>query len=376
MIEKELHIVAHDVPWPADYGGVIDLFYKIKTLHSIGVKIHLHCFLQKGRVMSEELKNYCTAVNYYPRKKNIFSFSLSIPFIVKSRRSSSLLKNLSKDNFPILLEGIHCTYLLGSNQLKDRKIKIRLHNVEHIYYKYLGSHESNFFKRLYFYFESWVLKKYETRLSQTCSFISVSRADTAFYKKNLCAKSVVFLPVFLPWSEVSCKEGRGCFCLYHGNLGINENEKVALWLLAKIFDNLSIPLVIAGKNPSKKLQNAVHTHANACLVANPNDKEMLDLISKAQINILPSFNNTGVKLKLLYALFNGRYCMVNLSGVAGSELEQVCHIADDIHSMKQMVQQLYHIDFTKRDTEKRKQHLNGLYNNKKNAAEIVRIFWP
>ena len=28
--EKKLHIICHDVPWPADYGGVVDLFYKLK----------------------------------------------------------------------------------------------------------------------------------------------------------------------------------------------------------------------------------------------------------------------------------------------------------------------------------------------------------
>ena len=25
-MDKTLHIICHDVPWPADYGGVVDLF--------------------------------------------------------------------------------------------------------------------------------------------------------------------------------------------------------------------------------------------------------------------------------------------------------------------------------------------------------------
>ena len=28
----------HDVPWPADFGGVVDLFYKLKWLHAAGLK--------------------------------------------------------------------------------------------------------------------------------------------------------------------------------------------------------------------------------------------------------------------------------------------------------------------------------------------------
>ena len=31
--DKTLHIICHDVPWPADYGGVGGSFYKIKALH-------------------------------------------------------------------------------------------------------------------------------------------------------------------------------------------------------------------------------------------------------------------------------------------------------------------------------------------------------
>ncbi|MCX6283192.1 MAG: mannosyltransferase, partial [Bacteroidetes bacterium] len=43
-MEQHLHIVSFDIPYPPDYGGVIDVYYKIKTLSEAGVKIHLHCF--------------------------------------------------------------------------------------------------------------------------------------------------------------------------------------------------------------------------------------------------------------------------------------------------------------------------------------------
>ena len=59
MPEKRLHIISHDVPWPADYGGVVDLFYKLKALHAEGIKIKLHCFLYGSRNKQDELnKNF------------------------------------------------------------------------------------------------------------------------------------------------------------------------------------------------------------------------------------------------------------------------------------------------------------------------------
>ena len=54
MTDQHVHIISLDVPFPADYGGVIDIFYKIKWLHKAGVKIHLHCF-SNGRPPQDEL---------------------------------------------------------------------------------------------------------------------------------------------------------------------------------------------------------------------------------------------------------------------------------------------------------------------------------
>jgi len=41
---KHLHIISFDIPYPANYGGVIDVFYKLRALVSAGIKIHLHAF--------------------------------------------------------------------------------------------------------------------------------------------------------------------------------------------------------------------------------------------------------------------------------------------------------------------------------------------
>ena len=36
-MDQHLHIISFDIPWPPNYGGVIDVFYKIKTLSEAGV---------------------------------------------------------------------------------------------------------------------------------------------------------------------------------------------------------------------------------------------------------------------------------------------------------------------------------------------------
>ncbi|MES2431201.1 MAG: glycosyltransferase [Bacteroidota bacterium] len=370
-MDKYLHIITHDVPYPADFGGVIDLFYKITELYEAGVKIKLHCFTNK-RPEQKELENYCESVVYYPRNKNA---SFRLPFIVSSRNSAELIKNLKKDNHPVLIEGIHCSHPLYAGQLKDRKVILRLHNVEFEYYHHLAKHEKNIVKKIYFSFESMLLKKYEQIIAKKVKILTVSTNDTLIYKQTFKATDIEYLPVFLPYNQALTFDGKGTFCLYHGNLSINENEEAAIWLLKNIFNNINIPFVIAGKNPSQKLISAAHQNKNACLVADPTDAELQDMIGKAQINVLPSFNNTGVKLKLLNALYNGRHCIVNKAGVEGSEVEQLCMIENSIISMKVAVAGLYNVLYTKDDADNRNAVLSRLYNNKKNAEKLISLFW-
>ena len=374
MGEKYLHIITHDVPWPADYGGVVDLFYKMKTLHQAGVKIHLHCFVNK-RPPQDELKKYCESVHYYKRYADIGHFSFRLPFIVNSRKNDELISNLKKDDHPILIEGIHCSYYLHAGKLANRQVLLRLHNAEFEYYHHLALHEKNPLKKFYYGHESKLLKKYEQQLSCRVKIAAVSDQDVRLYQEQFNANDIAHLPVFLPYTMAEGKPGKGCFCLYHGNLSINENEEAAIWLLQNVFNGLQVPFVIAGKDPSQKLIFMARENPHTCLVANPGDKELQDMIAKAQINILPSLNNTGVKLKLLNALFNGRHCLVNKAGVEGSGLDSICQVAEDADDFKTAISYLYDMPFTTAENEQRQLVLQELYCNKKNLGKIIDIFW-
>lgn len=374
MTDKHLHIVTHDVPLPADHGGVIDIFHTLKALHEQGVHIHLHCFTQ-GRLPQKELDTYCSSVHYYPRKKNSRSFSFSLPLIVNSRVNEELIANLQKDDHPVLLEGIHCTYYLHTGQLNHRKVIVRLFNTEFEYYKQLAKQETGLFKKLYFLQESRLLKTYEKAIANKATFLALSKQDVELYQQFFSATAIHHLPVFLPHTLAVGKEGKGCYCLYHGNLGIIENEKAVSWLLKNVFNTLTIPFVVAGKNPSATLQKLAHQHQHTCIVADPSDTEMQDMIGKAHIHVLPSFNNTGIKLKLLNALFNGRHCLVNDAGVKGSGLEKYCHVAEDATAFQQQIIKLYQQPFTEQEVEQRQGLLQTTYNNEANARQLMTFLW-
>src|SRR6201991_3519439 len=142
-------MVCLDVPWPVDYGGVFDLFYKLKALHEAGIKVHLHCFRCK-RDESSELNQYCEEVFYYQRQEGHKGFSHKLPYIVASRADQSLRDRLLQDEYPILLEGVHCSYLLQNEKFANRKIILRLHNVEHVYYRQLFKSCNSWWKKIYY----------------------------------------------------------------------------------------------------------------------------------------------------------------------------------------------------------------------------------
>lgn len=358
------------MPYPADYGGVFDLFYKITSLHNQGIRIHLHCF-EYGRGEQEELNKYCEEVLYYKRIVGVRGFSFNLPYIVSSRKSISLLNNLLKDDYPVLLEGIHCTYYLYNDALKNKKVFVRLHNVEADYYEQLATAEKSLSKRLYLLNESRLLKKYENQVSSKADFIAVTLADKETYEQHFNANSIKYLPVFLPYTSINAATGKGTYCLYHGNLSVNENEKAVIWLVKNVFAEISIPFVVAGKNPSENLRNLIHRNSNTCLIPNPTDEEMDELIKKAQINVLPSFNSAGIKIKLLNALYNGRFCIINNAGADGSGLEALCSIAYDRDSFKQNITKLYDRLFTIEDIKVRRQLLLPIYNNEQNARQLI-----
>ena len=159
-MDKHLHIINFTVPYPADYGGVIDLFWKLPALQAQGVKIHLHCF-DYGRGKQSELNKYCTSVEYYERSTGLKGFNLNLPYIVSSRKNETLFNNLLKDDYPILMEGIHSSALLNDDRFTNRKKFVRLHNVEFEYYKDLSKNATSFFNKMYYLRESSLLRKYE-----------------------------------------------------------------------------------------------------------------------------------------------------------------------------------------------------------------------
>jgi hypothetical protein len=366
---KSLHIISFNVPYPPDYGGVIDVFYKIKALKELGIKIHLHCF-HYGRDESEELAKICEKVYYYPRKKFYQAIYSKVPYIIGSRQSDELLSNLTVDDFPVLFEGMHTCFYLNHPELNNKLKAVRMHNVEWDYYRSLKEAESNYLIKFYFNLESKKLKKFEDELRNADRIFAISKSDYEYLR--LSHENISYVSAFHNNEKVTSIEGKGNFILYQGNLSVAENNQAAMFIAKKIADGMPYQFVIAGKEPTAALKKEIKNIKNITLIENPPFDKMAELMQTAHINLLFTFQNTGIKLKLLNSLYRGRFVLVNGKMVNNTGLETLCIVEDNPNATKRLIEELMPLNFTLHEIEKRERILGAGFSNHANALKIAR----
>lgn len=369
-METAVQLIAFNIPYPPDYGGIIDIFYKVKALSECGVSVYLHCF-EYDRPQASELEKYCAKVFYYKRRRGVrYQFSAK-PYIVTTRANNQLLSNLSENKSPILFEGLHTCFYLDHHLLSQHLRLVRTHNVEHEYYLNLAQSEPNLFKKLFFRVEACKLKRYEKVLKNASHLLCISPNDNYYFDHHY--KNSHFIPAFHPFSEIKSQTGRGKYILFHGNLSVSENLQAVEFLLKNVFSQIKQEVIIAGKNPTERLIQKIKQYPNIQLIPNPEHEQMEALIRNAHICLIPTFQDTGLKLKLLASLFSGRFCLTNTPMVHKTGLEHLCRIADNANEMISLIKELFEQDFTSEEIEKRKVILEDAFSNKRNAMKIIHI---
>lgn len=366
--DKNIHIVSFDVPYPPNYGGVVDVYYRLIALHSMGYNIILHCF-EYGRGQHTELESITSRVYYYKRDKSIRSILNSVPYIVRSRKSEELLTNLKSVDAPILFEGLHTTYHLNDKSLKNRIKLVRTHNIEHDYYNELAK-SSRGWKKSYFGREAKKLRIYEKNLSFATALMTIQQNDFQYFKT--IHNKVHLLPASLPKSIIQDVATRP-FCLFHGNLSVPENDNSAKWIIENVVKFCpEIPFTFAGKNPSEHLKKLCALN-NVFLVSNPTNEEMALLLSEAQIHVLHTEQPTGLKLKLLSALQSNGDIVANKLMLEGTNLDKFCSIVNSPTEYLETIQRLYKTLPNKGEVNIRQKDISDAFDTVRNCQIISEL---
>ena len=368
-----VHIVAFDIPYPPNYGGAMDVFHKIRSLKNFGVKIILHCFQYNQRAQAPELEDFCFKVYYYPRNTTFTAHLSYLPYTVYSRKNELLLSRLSADNYPVIFEGLMSCFYLGHPKLKN-KVKIyRESNIEHDYYMELFKATHKWSAKPFYLVEALKHRWFEKTITNATLSLVVSTNDCDQLKRRYPGSRIEFMPSFHPHDEINTLTGLSDYALYHGNLSVAENENAAIYLSENVFSKLPCRCVVSGMNPSARLIHVVGQYPNIELIANPANEEMEALVKGAQINIFVTGQATGLKLKLLNALYSGRHVVVNSKMLAGSGLDAFCYVANDSQAQIALCNKLMQMPFTGQMIKERRNRMSLTYSNSANAEKLIAL---
>lgn len=378
MNNSGLHIslVAFDWPWPPNYGGVIDIYYKIQGLLNAGVKVDLHVISKhpKPKEKSDLLLNPLLKVYQYKRS-NWQALFTSIPYIVSSRKVGLLLKNLLKGPATILFEGIHTTAYVETLKAAGKRVFLRMHNIEKEYYDTLALQSESIGRKLFFNLEAKKLDQFEANVWKTVDGIfSISEVDVpVVYPFN---NRVVAVPPFTEHNQVCAQEGKGKYALIHAGLHVEDNARTALEIATKWNACvLESKLIVAGKNPPQWLTEAINGFSNVELIPSPSVLEMNQLIQKAQLIILKSNHKAGVKLKLINSLFLGRHVIANQAMVYGAPtLKKLVHDLVD-EQWEMTVKELMQKPFSNQEMIKRKTILKEFQQSEATAVLLKQLMF-
>lgn len=366
MTKENIHIICFDNPYPPIYGGVIDVFYKIKSLHDQGVAIRLHCFVDQIPTDNSVLESVTESCNFYIRNKSIFNFMSTKPFSVASRSDQELWRNLNLDKSAILFEGLQSTAVLCANCFKDRDLFLRLHNLENNYYKGLLKSESRLFKKILYALESHKYNRYLKILAEFDNVFTLSKFETDFVNKLY--HNANYIPVFHGNQTVADISEFGEYAFYNGDLRISDNKKAAEFLIDVFQSVKNYPLIIASSIENPTLQQKCKESQNVRYEMIKDHEHLKELSEKAHINVMLSFQESGTKLKAVNALFQSRHCVINSNMIDDKRLQDLCVLAESKNDYIAAVEKLRAKPY--KDREKRIGVLAEILSDKKNALEL------
>jgi ribosome recycling factor len=134
-----------------------------------------------------------------------------------------------------------------------------------------------------------------------------------------------------------------------------------------------LPFYIVGDKPSPALKALAERYPHIKLFDHLSTDQISELISQAQINVLPTFQNTGIKLKLINVLYQGRFVIANDMMVKNTGLENLCTVANTAKSIIEQIEKLMEVEFSMNNLQERKMQLTKKFNNQSNVTLLLTL---
>jgi len=204
---------------------------------------------------------------------------------------------------------------------------------------------------------------------------AITEKDKRYFSATYPSVTTELLPCFHNGNEdnISQQRGMGDYVLYNGNLSVEENLNAVYFLAERIIPAFPTQKwIIAGGNPPKELYEVFQKMNNVEIVANPTSQQMSRLISEAAANVLITFQSTGIKLKLINALYKGGHCIVNDKMIESTGLKDVCMVTHSDKDLIETIKTALSQQITPQQLAERKEVLLKSYDNNENIKILTK----
>ncbi len=225
----------------------------------------------------------------------------------------------------VYLEYSRYGFIARQAKKKNKKLVVRIHNVEKDYYLSCIIEKKNLLYSLRLLIKrSFIARQESGCLDSADCVICLTAKDkkrlAELYPAELDKKKLEVIPVALeqprllsiPPAECTEETADIPYLLITGSLWFGPNADGAAWFIKHVWHKLltgnhrvsrKYKLVIAGSKPGKELRALTFCHKNIVLVDSP--REIKPYFEKASIYLAPIFYGAGMKVKVAEALSFG-----------------------------------------------------------------------
>jgi polysaccharide biosynthesis protein PslH len=337
LADVRLLAICHDSIWPATHGYRIDIDRRLRRLANEGAHIGLVALSRDRDLGGGGLVKpaWLEFSRVFGRPDYMTGFKLIVglgrwPWPAAARRlrrdiEAQLLRDI--ESFApnvLLLEGLYGAPLARTVRRDFDHIHLvyRSHNIEHQYMRAQLRAATGLRSTLNLLLCNLGLERVEKRVIADADMVMDISQDDCKHWQGRGFKNVRWVPP-LPASSLSassCQDTQWdiSFC---GNLHAPNNVEAINWFVQQVWPSVrncggtERRFLLAGSRPSEVVRRIAALDRGICLMADPENMNML--IEQSRVLINPTLRGSGVNIKTIDMIESGRAFLSTNAGVAG-----------------------------------------------------------
>jgi glycosyltransferase involved in cell wall biosynthesis len=328
------------MPYPPVSGGLIKTLKMIEFL-ALYHEIELGFFLKENNKDSlfllKEFKNRNTKINIFTQHLSVERGAVNFIKSLFAGLPLSLYRNRSKLFHKICDEKIHkCDVVFIDHflmfqylpQIKTKKVIFHEHNAEYLMWKRFGEGQTNLLTKWVLKFEAARIRSAEKAMIERADIILASPNDIEALTK-ISDKKNIFKETFhlgedslLNEPDIKFNETEKSL-LYIGTLTWEANREGLYWFLKNVWPGLinempELKFIIIGKDNNPDFFRPWLSDSNIHWMGFVDD--LRPFYSKARVFVSPLNFGSGIKVKVISALYRGIPTVTTTIGVEGLKL--------------------------------------------------------